>query len=106
MPDSGLKLFGPPSYTGLVVPSGAPVLVKAVAPLAKIVYGERIQICTGVNDHLAVQAALDAMPASNVSIKLLPGSYQFAGRVTIDKARSIFDFEGCDIYFTFAVGGE
>ncbi|GAI74095.1 unnamed protein product, partial [marine sediment metagenome] len=43
--DSGLKLWGIMTASAIVLSNDNPVLVKAAARLAKVVFGSRIQIC-------------------------------------------------------------
>jgi hypothetical protein len=57
--DSGLKLWGILSASAIVLLDDSPTLVKAAARLAKVVFGDRIQICDSVDDEVEIQAAND-----------------------------------------------
>lgn len=61
--ESGLKLWGIMTATAIVFSDDAPTTVKAAARLAKVTFGDTIQICSGAADHVEIQAAYNAMPA-------------------------------------------
>jgi len=69
--------------TALVVSNDAPTEVKVAARLAKVVFGNRIQICDGTNDHVQIQAAIDAVCAANVGGKvvLLEGTFNISAAI-------------------------
>ena len=50
--ESGLKLWGILGASALVLSNDTPATLKAAAMLARVVFGGRIQICNGTNDHL------------------------------------------------------
>jgi len=52
------------SSDALVLSDDTPARVKTAAKLAKYVFGSRIQICTGTNDQVEIQAAIDALPTN------------------------------------------
>lgn len=70
------------SSTAIVLSNDSPALVKWVARLAKVVYGGRIQICTGSNDDVQIQAAIDALPAGEGKVVLGVGTFDVEGSVT------------------------
>lgn len=49
-------------------------------------------ICTGVNDHLVIQAALDALPATGGEVKLLDGTYNIEVSLVMDSYQTL---RGC-----------
>ena len=61
--DSGLKLWGIMTASAIVLASDSPTLVKAAARLAKVVFGDLIQICDNSDDDVEIQAAIDACDA-------------------------------------------
>lgn len=73
--DSGLKLWGIMTATAIVLPNESPTLVKVAARLAKVVFGNRIQICNGANDEVEIQAAIDALSARGGKVILLEGIF-------------------------------
>lgn len=79
--DGGLKLWGVMTASAIVLPNGAPALVKAAARLAKIVFGARIQICDGTDDDVQKQAALDAITQGSVWCSA--GNYSDGAKVTV-----------------------
>src|SRR3990170_1327936 len=48
--------------SAIVIASDAPALVKSEALRAQRLFGPLVQVCDGVNDHVEIQAALDAAP--------------------------------------------
>jgi parallel beta-helix repeat protein len=69
--------------------------------------------CTGVNDHLVIQAALDALPATGGEVLLLDGTYHCEVSISLDTNQTL---RGCgrntilttstaDLIFLSAVGG-
>lgn len=46
-------------------------------------------VCDGVDDHLDIQAALDALPASGGKVVLLEGTFHFNSRVELDSYQNI-----------------
>jgi len=70
-------------------------------------------VCTGVNDHLAIQEALDALPATGGEVFLLDGTYNCEVQIDLDSYQTL---RGCgrntilttstaDLVFLSAVGG-
>ncbi len=96
----------------LVVPNNAPAIIKAAALMAKVVFGDRIQICDGVNDHVEIQAALDALPATGGEVKLLDGTYNCEATINLDSYQTlrgggrntILTTSTADLVFLSAVG--
>jgi len=99
--------------SAVVISNDAPAVVKAVARVAKAALGGRLQVCDGVNDHVEVQAALDALPATGGKVHLLEGTYNVESTINLDSSQTI---RGCgrntilvtstaDVYFISAVGG-
>lgn len=86
--ESGLKLWGLMTASAIVLSNDSPTLVKAAARLAKVVFGDRIQICDGVNDHVEIQAALDAAGAPI----LLKGTYYIESSLVLDSYQTL---RGC-----------
>jgi parallel beta-helix repeat protein len=69
--------------------------------------------CTGINDHLVIQAALDALPATGGEVKLLDGTYNCEATINLDTNQTL---RGCgrntilttataNLIFLSAVGG-
>jgi len=69
--------------------------------------------CTGVNDHVEIQAALDALPATGGEVKLLDGTYNVEATINLDFNQTL---RGCgrntilttsttNLIFLSAVGG-
>lgn len=92
--DSGIKLWGVLSATAIVVSNDSPALVKAAARLAKIVFGARIQICDGTDDHVQIQAAIDALPVTGGKVVLLDGTYNITTTISIVKDCVAFEGQG------------
>lgn len=97
--------------TAVVFPSDAAAMDRFMAAALKPYYGDRVGICNGVNDHVEIQAALDAVR----DVKLSVG--QFNCEVTIDIDNSNQALRGCgrntilttstaDLIFLSAVGGD
>ena len=83
----GLTFWGVAGVNALVVASDSPTLVKKAAGLAKVVYGDRIQICTGTNDEVKVQAAIDSLGTNTSWWATGLGVVGFVGRtIYIDAA--------------------
>jgi len=70
-------------------------------------------VCDGVNDHVEIQAALDALPATGGEVKLLDGTYNCEATINLDSNQTL---RGCgrntilttstaDLIFLSAVGG-
>ena len=97
--DSGLHLFGFIGYSGYVITSDAPVLIKALALLGKIVYGNRIQICDGVNDYVEVQAVHDAL-GNGDSLKVV-GNNLILGATGVTITHELFTFDLSGIISTY-----
>jgi len=72
---NGISFMGLITSTALVVSNGALTAVKVAARLAKVVFGDRIQICNGIDDHLKIQAAISALPAVGGEVAFLEGTY-------------------------------
>jgi parallel beta-helix repeat protein len=49
-------------------------------------------ICTGTNDHLVIQAALDALPATGGEVRLLDGTYNIEVSLVMDSYQTL---RGC-----------
>ena len=114
MPPAWIKELGLfITASAVVISSDAPAVAKAVARVAKVALGNRIQICDGVNDHIEIQAALDALPATGGEVKLLEGTYNVQATINLDSNQTL---RGCgrntilttataNLYFLSAVGG-
>jgi parallel beta-helix repeat protein len=46
-------------------------------------------VCDGVNDHVEIQAALDALPASGGEVKLLDGTYNIEVALVLDSYQTL-----------------
>jgi len=73
-------LFG---TSAIVFPSTAPNLILYAARLAKYIFGERIQICTGTNDEVKIEAA-DAIVGTGGEVRLLAGTYYIQSDCDLD----------------------
>jgi len=73
-----------PTATALVVASDAPPALIAAAMEAKDRLGDLIQICDGIDDHLEIQAAIDALPAGGGSMKVVGGKVTLSTSLAID----------------------
>lgn len=89
---NGIFFHGLLKSTVLIVSNDAPAAVKIAAMLARIFFGDRIQICNGVNDHLEIQAGVDALPAAGGEIYLLEGTYYCEVTINLDSYQT---FRGC-----------
>ena len=72
-----------------------PTVVPAtlVVAAANSLHPERADYrCTGVNDHLVIQAALDALPATGGEVKLLDGTYNVEVSLALDSYQTL---RGC-----------
>jgi len=96
--------------TAVVLSSDTAAIDRFMAAALKPYYGDRVGICNGVNDHVEIQAALDAVR----DVKLSVG--QFNCELTIDILYSEQTLKGCgrnttlttstaDLIFLSAVGG-
>ncbi len=75
--------------TSIVLSNDAPGLVKWAARMAKFFFNARVQICDGTDDHLEIQAALDALPAGGGKVVLLDGTFHLNAQVDLDSYQSI-----------------
>jgi len=83
-----IPFMGLLSSSALVVSNDAPEAVKVGARLAKLVFGGRIQICTGANDNVEIQAAIDALPSGLTGggeVHLLEGNYYTSATINLNK---------------------
>lgn len=111
--ESGLKLWGLLTTSAIVLSNDSPTLVKAAARLAKVAFGSRIQICDGTDDHVEIQAAIDALPAAGGCVQLLDGTYNIEVLLTLDSNQTlrgcgrntILTTSAADLTFLAAVGG-
>jgi parallel beta-helix repeat protein len=105
------KPFIMPS-TGTVICSTAPVAVRFFGTVARYV-GFNVQICDGVNDHVEIQAAIDALPAAGGEVKLSEGTFNCEVSINLDSNQTLW---GCGrntilttstngLLFITAVGG-
>jgi len=74
--------------TAVVFPSDAATMDRFMAAALKPYYGDRVGICDGTNDHVEVQAALDAVDEVLLSV----GTFNCEVSVTIDSYQT---FRGC-----------
>jgi parallel beta-helix repeat protein len=114
MPPAWIKELGLfMTASAVVISNDAPAVVKAVARVSKVALGNRIQICDGVDDHVQIQAALDALPAAGGEVRLLEGTYNVQATINLDSNQTL---RGCgrntilttttaDLIFLSAVGG-
>ena len=79
--------------TAVVVASDTSAAIRRTAMSMKASMGELVQICDGVDDHIEIQAALDALPATGGEVKLLEGSFVLGAQVT--RAIDNFTIKGC-----------
>lgn len=98
--------------TAVVLSSDTPAILRALGWTAKLLCGDHIQICDGVNDHVEIQAALDVLPATGGEVKLLDGTYNCEAQINLDSYQTL---RGCgrntilttataDLRFISAVG--
>lgn len=80
--------------TCIILSNNAPVMVKAVARVAKVALGNRIQICDGVDDDVEIQAALDAVPVTGGKVVALEGGYSIGDTVTVSIDYTTFELLG------------
>ena len=73
--DSGLKLWGIMSSSAIVLSSECPTLVKFAARLARVVFGNRIQVCDGVADEGEINTAIDSLPDRGGKVHLTDGNF-------------------------------
>jgi len=71
-----------PTATALVVASDASPALIAAAREAKDRLGDLIQICDGVDDHLEIQAAIDALPSGGET-KLSVGTFNISSKLVL-----------------------
>lgn len=76
--------------TAVVFSADSAAMDRFMASALKPYYGDRIGICNGVNDHVEIQAALDAVR----DVKLSVG--EFNCEVTVDIDNSYQTLRGCD----------
>jgi len=100
------------SSSALVLSNETSGIMKAVARVAKVALRDRIQICDGADDHMEIQAALDALPAGGGEVRLLEGIYNVEAAINLDSNQTL---RGCgrntflttataDLIFLSAVG--
>ena len=75
--------------TAVVFSSDAAAMDRFMAAALKPYYGDRIGICDGVNDHVEIQAALDAVRDVKISVG------QFNCELTLDIDNSDQTLRGC-----------
>lgn len=66
------------SASAIVLSNDVPAIWKSVARKAKWVWGDRIQVCDGVDDQVEIQAAIDALPSSGGKVMLLEGFFNIS----------------------------
>jgi len=86
---NGISFMGLITSTALVISNDAPTAVKVAARLAKVVFGNRIQICDGTDDQVEIQAAIDALPAGGGKVILLEGTFTLAASISIPSNLSL-----------------
>lgn len=73
----------------------------------------RYLICDGVNDHIEIQAAIDALPGAGGEVRLLDGTYHVEVQINLDSnqtlrgcgANTVLTTSTASIIFLSAVGG-
>jgi len=69
--------------TAIVLSNDAPSTVKVAAKVAKRFFGDRIQICDGVEDREEFMAAIDSLPAGGGEVLATSGDYTFDTDTTV-----------------------
>lgn len=64
-------------------------LIVAAADSATTSKAQADYVCTGTNDHLEIQAALDALPSGGGEVKLLEGTYYIESSITLDSNQTL-----------------
>ncbi len=97
--DSGLKLWGIFTATAIVLSNDCPTLVKAAAKLAKIVFGNRIQICGATANQVEMMAAFDTLPNEGGKVILLGNQFSINGTIYFPEKSGVF-LEGQGLHAT------
>jgi parallel beta-helix repeat protein len=98
---------------GLFLPPRTTTLYVAAANASDRARAQADFLCTGVNDHLIIQAALDALPAAGGMVFLSEGTFHCEAQINLDSNQTL---KGCgrntilttataDLVFLSAVGG-
>ena len=90
----GFKLNWLLTSTALVVSNDAPMMVKLAAKVAKAIYGNRIQVCDGVDDHVQIQAAIAALPAGGGKVVLTEGLFNISAPIIVRPIYFIIEGQG------------
>ena len=80
--------------SAIVFSNDCPAIVKAMARLAKVFLGDRVQICDGTADDVQINAAIAALPASGGKVWLSEGMFTIAATITITSKRVILQGQG------------
>jgi len=98
---------------GLFLPPRTTTLYVAAANASDRARAQADFLCIGVNDHLVIQAALDALPAAGGMVFLSEGTFNCEATINLDSNQTL---KGCgrntilttstvDLVFLSAVGG-
>ncbi len=83
-----------------VISSNAPAAVIGLARLAKVIVGERIQICDGTDDLADVRAAILSIKATGGLVKGIGGQIEATAAMTLDVVVDAITGETFEIDFT------
>ncbi len=107
------RALDPSKYLDEVSPGRTATVVVAALGSSLQAKAQADFVCDGVNDHVEIQAALDALPATGGEVRLLEGTFHIEAAINLDSNQTI---RGCgrntilvtataNVNFISAVGG-
>jgi len=86
------RAFDPSKYLDEVSPGRTATVVVATVGSSLQARAQADFLCGGVNDHIEIQAALDALPATGGEVHLLEGTYNVETTINLDSNQTL---RGC-----------
>jgi len=107
------RALDPSKYLDEVSPGRTATIVIAAVDSSLQSRAQADFVCDGVNDHVEIQAALDALPATGGEVMLLDGTYNIEVSLVLDSYQTlrgqgrntILTSNTADLIFLSAVGG-
>ena len=89
---SDFRALDPSKYLDKVSPGRTATVVVAAANASLQSRAQADYVCDGVNDHVEIQAAIDALPATGGEVRLLDGTYNIEVSLVLDSYQTL---RGC-----------
>ncbi len=86
------RALDPSKYLDEVSPGRTATVVVAAVDSSLQARAQADFVCDGVNDHIEIQAALNALPATGGEVKLLEGTYNIEAAINLNSNQTL---KGC-----------